>query len=38
MAEPAGNIHMVSKGDPPFLFHRGEGFVRHRLPPGTRVI
>ncbi len=32
------NIHTVTRDDPPFLFHRGEGFNRHRLPPGTRVI
>ena len=32
------NIHTVTPGDPPFLFHRGEGYVRHRLPTGTKVI
>lgn len=32
------NIHTVSSADPPFLFHRGEGFERHRLPVGTDVI
>jgi len=32
------NVHTVSDRDPPFLFHRGEGYERHRLPAGTRVI
>jgi len=32
------NIHTVTPDDPPFLFHRGEGYVRHRLPVGTKVI
>ncbi len=32
------NIHTVTASDPPFLFHRGEGYGRHRLPEGTRVI
>ncbi len=32
------NIHTVTAGDPPFLFHRGEGYTRHRLPVGTDVI
>lgn len=32
------NIHEVTADDPPFLFHRGEGFCRHRLPVGTDVI
>jgi len=33
-----GCIHYVSSGDPAYLFHRGEGYERHRLPVGTRVI
>lgn len=33
-----GNIHTVTADDPPFLFHRGEGYTRHRLPAGTKVI
>ncbi len=33
-----GCIHHVSRSDPPYLFHRGEGFELHRLPEGTRVI
>ncbi|MEK7710667.1 MAG: lactate racemase domain-containing protein [Planctomycetota bacterium] len=33
-----GNIHTVTADDPPFLFHRGEGYTRHRLPVGTKVI
>lgn len=33
-----GNIHFVTGDDPPFLFHYGEGFLRQRLPPGTRVV
>ena len=32
------NIHIVTDADPPFLFHRGEGYERHRLPGGTTVI
>ncbi len=32
------NIHTVTSADPPFLFHRGEGYTRHRLPVGTSVI
>jgi lactate racemase-like protein len=31
-------IQYVRKDDPPFLFHRGEGFERHKLPTDTRVI
>jgi hypothetical protein len=40
MSETSGypNIHTVTPSDPPFLFHRGEGYERHRLPAGTRVI
>jgi hypothetical protein len=34
----SGNLHTVSAGDPPFFFHRGEGYERHRLPVGTTVI
>jgi hypothetical protein len=34
----AGNIHVVTADDPPFLFHRGEGYDRHRLPVGAEVI
>ncbi len=33
-----GNIHAVSADDPPFFFHRGEGYERHKLPLGTHVI
>ncbi len=33
-----GNIHSVTADDPPFLFHRGEGYTRHQLPVGTKVI
>lgn len=33
-----GNIHTVTASDPPFLLHRGESFVRQRLPVGTDVI
>ncbi len=33
-----GNIHVVTKADPPFLMHRGESFVRERLPEGAHVI
>ncbi len=32
------NIHAVTSDDPPFLFHRGEGYTRHRLPVGTDVV
>jgi hypothetical protein len=32
------NIHTVTPDDPPFLFHRGEGYGRHQLPTGTKVI
>ena len=32
------NIHTVRRCDPPFLFHCGEGYERHRLPVGTSVI
>ena len=32
------NIHRVTADDPTFLFHRGEGYERHRLPVGTTVI
>jgi hypothetical protein len=38
MPEDKQHIHYVRKKDPPFFFHRGEGFVRQRLPEGTRVI
>ena len=40
MSETNGypNIHTVTASDPPFLFHRGEGYERHRLPVGTQVI
>ncbi|MFQ5461222.1 MAG: lactate racemase domain-containing protein [Phycisphaerae bacterium] len=31
-------IHTVTDSDPSFLFHCGEGFFRHALPPGTDVI
>jgi hypothetical protein len=31
-------VHQVAASDPPYLFHRGEGFVTHRLPAGARVI
>jgi len=34
----SSNLHMVTASDPPFLFHRGEGYERHRLPVGTTVI
>lgn len=34
----SGNLHTVTANDPTFLFHRGEGYVRHRLPVGTTVI
>ncbi|MFQ5415170.1 MAG: lactate racemase domain-containing protein [Phycisphaerae bacterium] len=37
-ANGAPNIHTVTAADPPFLFHRGEGYERHRLPVGTTVI
>ena len=36
--EGNGCIHMVAKSDPAFLMHCGEGYQRHRLPAGTRVI
>lgn len=32
------NLHSVTPDDPPFLFHCGEGYERHRLPVGTTVI
>ena len=31
-------VHTVSRSDPAFLFHSGEGFERHRLPEGSLVI
>ena len=31
-------IHYVSRNDPPYMFHCGERFETHTLPPGTRVI
>ena len=34
----SGNLHTVVARDPPFLFHCGEGYERHRLPVGTTVI
>ncbi len=34
----ASNIHTVTSHDPPFLFHRGEGYTRHKLPVGSQVI
>lgn len=34
----SANIHTVTASDPPFLFHCGEGFQRHRLPVDTTVI
>lgn len=34
----SSNIHRVTCDDPPFLFHCGEGYLRHRLPAGTDVI
>ena len=34
----SSNLHTVTVDDPPFLFHRGEGYTRHRLPIGTTVI
>ncbi len=37
-AEQPQNIYYVRKNDPPFFFHRGEGFFRTPLPEGTRVI
>ncbi len=37
-AETSECIHTVTKNDPPFLFHCGESFQTHKLPPGTRVI
>lgn len=32
------NVHTVTANDPPYLFHRGESFERHRLPVGTTVV
>jgi hypothetical protein len=32
------NVHIVTADDPPFLFHCGEGYQRHRLPVGTSVL
>ncbi|MFQ5494073.1 MAG: lactate racemase domain-containing protein [Phycisphaerae bacterium] len=32
------NLHTVTRDDPPFLFHCGEGYERHRLPVGATVI
>ncbi len=32
------NILTVTAKDPAFLFHRGEGYERHRLPIGTKVV
>jgi len=34
----SSNIHTVTAHDPPFMFQRGEGYERHRLPVGTTVI
>lgn len=34
----SSNIHVVSANDPPFVFHRGEGYTQHQLPVGTEVI
>ena len=34
----SANLHIVTASDPPFLFHCGEGYERHRLPVGTTVI
>lgn len=34
----SSNLHRVTSDDPPFLFHCGEGYERHRLPVGTAVI
>lgn len=34
----SSNIHTVTANDPPFLFHRGEGYERYRLPVGVDVI
>lgn len=31
-------VHIVTADDPPFMFHRGEGYERHRLPVGSHVI
>lgn len=33
-----GCIHYVRASDPPYLFHRGEGYELHKLPADTRVI
>ncbi len=38
MSNGSNNLHTVTANDPPFLFHRGEGYERHRLPVGTTVI
>ncbi len=38
MTDHSSNIHTVTASDPPFLFHRGEGYQRHRLPVGAQVI
>lgn len=32
------NIHTVSQRDGAYVFHRGEGFERYKLPSGTRVV
>ena len=32
------NLHTVTVDDPPFLFHCGDGYERHRLPVGTTVV
>lgn len=32
------NIRTVTAKDPAYLFHRGEGYERHRLPVGTKVV
>lgn len=37
-AKASPYIQFVGRDDPPYLFHRGEGFETHRLPLGTRVI
>ncbi|MCH7704250.1 MAG: DUF2088 domain-containing protein [Planctomycetes bacterium] len=37
-ANGSANLHTVTADDPPFLFHRGTGYRRHRLPIGTTVI
>ncbi len=38
VAATNSNLHIVTANDPPFLFHCGEGYERHRLPVGTTVI